>query len=119
MSTHTPGPWAWRWKSGSLHRVGDDPYIYGDVVLTPTYEYDSGVDTVIGTADAALIKAAPDLFEALRCTTASLVAAISLLERGGKKAAPSDKMFDQMLVDYRNAVEKARAAWIKAEDPNP
>ena len=41
---------------------------------------------------------------------ASLAAAISLLERGGKKAAPSDKMFEQMLVDYRNSLERARAA---------
>ena len=44
---------------------------------------------------------------------ASLAAAISLLERGGKavkKAAPSDKMFDQMLDDYRASLERARAA---------
>lgn len=44
---------------------------------------------------------------------ASLAAAISLLERGGKaakKAAPSDKMFDQMLVDYRTSLEAWRAA---------
>lgn len=44
---------------------------------------------------------------------ASLAAAISLLERGGKaakKAAPSDKMFDQMLIDYKSALERARKA---------
>jgi hypothetical protein len=44
---------------------------------------------------------------------ASLAAAISLLERGGKaakKAAPSDKMFDQMLTDYRASLDRARAA---------
>lgn len=41
---------------------------------------------------------------------ASLAAAISLLERGGKEAAPSDKMFDQMLTDYRAALEAGRAA---------
>lgn len=41
---------------------------------------------------------------------ASLAAAISLLERGGKKAAPSDKMFEQMLTDYRNSLERARTA---------
>ncbi len=42
----------------------------------------------------------------------SLAAAISLLERGGKaakKAAPSDKMFDQMVKDYRMALDRARA----------
>jgi hypothetical protein len=44
---------------------------------------------------------------------ASLAAAISLLERGGraaKKAAPSDKMFDQMLTDYRKSLSSARTA---------
>jgi hypothetical protein len=48
---------------------------------------------------------------ALIDVSASLAAAISLLERGGKaakKAAPSNKMFDQMLVDYRNSLERAR-----------
>ncbi len=44
---------------------------------------------------------------------ASLAAAISLLERGGKaakKAAPSDLMFDQMVRDYTASLERARAA---------
>lgn len=39
---------------------------------------------------------------------ASLAAAISLLERGGKKAAPSGKMFDQMLADYQGALDRFR-----------
>lgn len=46
-------------------------------------------------------------------TAASLAAAISLLERSGKAAkiaAPSDKMFDQMLTDYRKSLDAARAA---------
>lgn len=47
--------------------------------------------------------------DALTRVTASLIAAISLLERGGKKAAPSDKMFGMMLADYRRAAEKGRA----------
>lgn len=43
---------------------------------------------------------------------ASLAAAISLLERTpkAKKAAASDKMFDQMLDDYRRALANARDA---------
>ena len=44
---------------------------------------------------------------------ASLAAAISLLEKGGKaakKAAASDRMFDQMLTDYRASLDRARAA---------
>ena len=39
---------------------------------------------------------------------ASLSAAISLLEQGGKKAAPSDKMFNQMLVDYKASLARFR-----------
>lgn len=50
------------------------------------------------------------LTEALRATTASLVAAHSLLSRGSKKAAPSDKMFDQMLLDYQKSIDVGRAA---------
>lgn len=44
---------------------------------------------------------------------ASLAAAVSLLERGGKaakKAAPSDKMFDQMIKDYKASIDRTRAA---------
>lgn len=41
---------------------------------------------------------------------ASLVAAVSLLKRGSKKAAPSDRMFDQMIADYERSIERGRAA---------
>ena len=41
---------------------------------------------------------------------AALAAAISLLERSPKSAAPSDKMFDLMLTDYRRALDNARRA---------
>jgi len=51
-----------------------------------------------------------ELETALVDVTARLVAAVSLLERGGKKAAPSNKMFDQMIVDYKNCIERSRAA---------
>ena len=47
---------------------------------------------------------------------ASLRAAISLLEKGGKKAAPSDKMFAQMLKDYHAAATKA-AALLQGKQP--
>lgn len=39
---------------------------------------------------------------------ANLNAAVSLLERGGKKAAASDKMFEIMLDDYRKSIEAGR-----------
>lgn len=48
---------------------------------------------------------------------ASLAAAISLLDRGGKaakKAAPSDAMFDQMLTDYRKSLTEWRAEYAEA-----
>lgn len=63
---HTPGPWVWRGKDGSLRQKGEPPYAYGQTVLRPDYEYDSGVDTVVSEADARLIAAAPDMLEALR-----------------------------------------------------
>jgi len=44
----------------------------------------------------------------LRRATVSLVAAVSLLEQGGKQAAPSNKMFSQMLRDYKKAIEDAK-----------
>ncbi len=54
----------------------------------------------------------PSIREALIHTLASLAASISLLERTprAKKAAPSDKMFDQMIADYKAALEQGRAA---------
>lgn len=56
------------------------------------------------------------LAEVLLGATASLVAATSLLERGGKRAAPSDKMFAQMLADYRAAAEVARQALAQVDE---
>jgi hypothetical protein len=48
--------------------------------------------------------------EAFVGVTAALAAAISLLESSpeAKKAAASDRMFDQMLADYRRALKAAR-----------
>lgn len=63
---HTPGPWVWRGKSGSLHRVGTPPYAYGELVLNPTWDYDAGVEVDISEADACLITAAPDMLAALQ-----------------------------------------------------
>ena len=52
---------------------------------------------------------------------ASLAAAISLLERmpKAKKAAPSDKVFEQMLIDYRNALEAGRTFIRARTDKEP
>lgn len=68
-------------------------------------------DGFIDPAEAA------DEIERLRAVlvdnAAALAAAISLLERGGKKAAPSDKMFEMMLNDYRISLEAARTVLTK------
>ena len=47
----------------------------------------------------------------IRKVICSLDAAISLLEGGGRKAAPSDKMFDQMIKDYKGHLEQAKLEW--------
>jgi hypothetical protein len=60
-----------------------------------------------------------ELLEALKNTTVNLIAAVSLLKSGGKKAAASDKMFAQMLADYTNSFERGRAAIAKAEEVKP
>jgi len=48
------------------------------------------------------------LCDVLIDTASSLAAAISLLENGGKKAAPSDCMFKIMLNDYNKSLTRAR-----------
>ena len=55
------------------------------------------------------------LLDALREVLPALVAAVGLLERGGKKAAPSNAMFEQMLRDYKAAAERGRAIWLEIE----
>lgn len=55
-------------------------------------------------------QASPDPLEALKDVTAHLVAAHSLLSKSPKTAAPSDRMFDQMLLDYEKSIERGRAA---------
>lgn len=46
-----------------------------------------------------------DVFADVLC---SLIAAVSLLKRGSKKSAASDRMFDQMIKDYENAIKRGR-----------
>jgi hypothetical protein len=68
---------------------------------------------VIGYAPTAAPRTKPQAArDPMMAAVASLAAAISLLERTPKanKAAPSDKMFNQMLDDYRRALANARDA---------
>lgn len=59
----------------------------------------------------AKVAKADELEDAFIGVAASLSAAIYLLEKGGRAAAPSNKMFDQMLKDYKRSLEQARAAY--------
>lgn len=71
-------------------------------------------------AALAIVSAANEriakMHEALLDALAGLIAATSLLKRGSKKAAPSDKMFDQMVADYESAAFRARAALQEKND---
>ena len=53
---------------------------------------------------------APVGVDAHKATLASLVAAVSLLRRGGGSAAPSDAMFNVMMADYEKSIEASRDA---------
>lgn len=119
LEGYTPGPWC-------VSPTDDTTIIALDrsVVAEIDGDYNEPDLWPIMEANARVVAAAPDLHrlaldlaaererlrEALIRTAASLVAAISLLERGGKKAAASDTMFAAMLKDYQAAVDKARAA---------
>ena len=111
MSKHTPGPWLLenRGYKFIVSKPGDG-YITRDVCRMDG----STMAAFEQEANAQLIAAAPDLLEALKTVTSHLVAAHSLLERGGKKAAASDRMFAQMMKDYEKAFEAGRAAIAKA-----
>lgn len=112
MTGHTPGPWTCFYKhkydewhvsmpiSGSSMRFGI---------------FDDGLRSENPEADARLIATSPEMLEALKATTAHLIAAVSLLKRGSKKAAPSDTMFNMMIADREKAIEQGRAIISKAE----
>ena len=100
--TFTPGPWGWRWKSGSLHQMAPDGR-FGPTVLTPTYSYDEGIGVVVSDADHALIEAAPDLY-------AALTQAIGPLEYAYRNVSSvtADKVKQKILPAMRAALARAR-----------
>ena len=77
------------WEDVVQQSQSDIPYIRADIV-----------DELVG---------------ALKNTTAHLVAAHSLLQSGGEKAAASNTMFEIMLKDYEKSIEVGRAALNKLE----
>lgn len=80
-----------------------DDEIEAQLELAEYFKMQAKLKARIAELDAALVD-----------VTARLVAAVSLLERGGKKAAPSNRMFNQIIVDYKNCIERSRAA-LKGE----
>ena len=122
MDKFTPGPWkACRSNeefNGLMFDIDseDDPYPIVRIV-SQTKTIAAAHDLfVFDEHNARLIESAPDILDALRQTTAHLVAAHSLLARGGKKAAPSDKLFYQMLDDYEKAFNEGQAVIVKATE---
>ncbi|WP_369788364.1 hypothetical protein [Rouxiella sp. WC2420] len=76
---------------------------------------DNSAISELFTHPAPPVVALPD--EILTCLVA-LGAAISLLEKVNKKAAPSDKFFDLMLNDFRNALVSGAAVFHSISSTN-
>lgn len=97
--------------------VADEPQPIGKI-LSEWEVFNSHMDTKFGNViwwnkpKSGFIYASPPMEAGQRNilldVTSSLAAAISLLEKSPKSGAPSNKMFDQMLVDYRASLERAR-----------
>ncbi len=106
--THTPGPWVWNGKHGSLHRAGEKPYQFGEAVLRPTWEYDEGSDLEISEPNALLIAAAPEMLEALEQNVSAFM---TLAGFGPEiKALIGDDGWSKIA----DAVQASRAALSKA-----
>jgi hypothetical protein len=124
MSKHMPEIWRTSDSGGwSASHDGNGSSCYQGIkdergcVIALVVAHEERLDVDPDTrANARLIAAVPLLLEALKDTTAHLVAAHSLLKRGGKNAVGSDKMFLMMLDDYEKSTERGRAAIAEAEE---
>lgn len=104
------------WCNIDGHAIGIQVYGIGDQM--------AAMENFVYAANPAVIKAlctlalqAEAMREALIETAASLSAAHSLLSRGGKRAAPSNKMFAVMLEDYRKSLDRAVATLSSLPEP--
>jgi len=72
----TPGPWQWwtsnSWRRLTAHNLPGRGYGQEGDVLCPIVARDGHPDLVVKMADATLIAAAPDLYEALELVVGSL-----------------------------------------------
>ena len=114
--------WIWGWRADSVWQEQtwqheDEPmstmeYVRADLFSALTEQLAAArrdaeeAEAYAGELEGQLAKAVG----AGVSVAASLNAAISLLERGGKKAAASNKMFAQMLVDYTASLDRFRTA---------
>jgi len=113
MSKHRPGPWRY-WECRVDSSLDPPMYDYAQFANPKEHVFRAPL-RYLRDEDARLIAAAPELLEALKNVTVHLIAAHSLLERGGKKAAASDTMFALMLDDYEKSFKIGKAAIAKAE----
>lgn len=64
MTKFTPGPWEWDWDTGWLVHPDEHDEDAGTIILELLDKYIL-IQDAVGKADARLIAAAPDMFEAL------------------------------------------------------
>ena len=109
MSDWTPGPWTMetvRTSVGLCFRVGPFPWRNGKLNHACIYaDYPNSAEHATGEANARLIAAAPELYEALN-ETAVLLA--GMLE-------PCDHAANICWCGVRSGIEQARAALAKAK----
>ncbi len=70
----------------------------------------------IAELERKLESARSDALHEVLPVASSLAAAISILENGGKKAVASDRMFEQMMTDYRKSLGDFRAILTSIEE---
>jgi hypothetical protein len=113
MDKHTPGPWHLPADTGDALWIGASHERNGGMYVAKLFGPDRA-------GNAKLIEAAPDMLEALKQATATLVAVTSIVIRADdqkcrpSQAVASDAMFRKMLEDFDKATVKARAAISKA-----
>lgn len=84
----------------------------------PAYQlsYDEAVALCAAVAQEAIAAEREHSREICIDLISHLAAAHSLLSRSSKKAAASDKMFDQMLTDYQASINRGRD-YLKGQTP--
>lgn len=92
---------------------------YGSPARSPGHNARLKLEAALAAAPEPSVAGSEGRRDVMLDLMAALAAAISLLERypKAKKAAPSDKMFGQMLIDYRASLNRARKYLAAAPEP--